>query len=100
MRDSAACNNWRPGSIAGPGGTSRRNGAQAARSSSRPARNRARAETLMLLAAYGAIMAGSLEWLEGRCRSGAMDTLTQEQLDELREDFDFNDANRDGRIQY
>ena len=29
-----------------------------------------------------------------------MDTPTQEQLDELREDFDFNDANGDGRIQY
>jgi Ca2+-binding EF-hand superfamily protein len=26
--------------------------------------------------------------------------LTQEQLDELREDFDFNDGNRDGRIDY
>lgn len=29
-----------------------------------------------------------------------MDTLSQEQLEELREDFDFNDANHDGRIQY
>ncbi len=29
-----------------------------------------------------------------------MDTPTQEQLDELREDFEFNDANGDGRIQY
>jgi len=29
-----------------------------------------------------------------------MDTLSQEQIDELREDFDFNDANHDGRIQF
>lgn len=29
-----------------------------------------------------------------------MDTLSQEQLDELREDFEFNDANHDGRIQF
>jgi Ca2+-binding EF-hand superfamily protein len=29
-----------------------------------------------------------------------MDVLSQEQLDELREDFDFNDANGDGRIQF
>jgi len=29
-----------------------------------------------------------------------MDVLTREQLDELREDFDFNDANGDGRIQF
>lgn len=29
-----------------------------------------------------------------------MEDLTQEELDELREDFDFNDQNRDGRIQY
>ena len=29
-----------------------------------------------------------------------MNDLTQEQLDELREDFDFNDANRDGGIQF
>lgn len=29
-----------------------------------------------------------------------MQKLTEEQLDELRDDFDFNDANRDGRIQY
>lgn len=29
-----------------------------------------------------------------------MDPLSQDQLDELREDFDFNDANHDGRIQY
>lgn len=29
-----------------------------------------------------------------------MSRLTPEQLEELREDFDFNDSNRDGRIQY
>ena len=29
-----------------------------------------------------------------------MDVLSQEQLDELREDFDFTDANGDGRIQF
>ena len=29
-----------------------------------------------------------------------MTELSEEQLDELREDFDFNDANGDGRIEY
>ena len=29
-----------------------------------------------------------------------MPALTQEQLDELREDFEFNDGNSDGRIDY
>lgn len=29
-----------------------------------------------------------------------MEYPSQEQLDELREDFEFNDANHDGRIQY
>lgn len=29
-----------------------------------------------------------------------MDTPSQELLDELREVFEFNDANRDGRIQF
>lgn len=29
-----------------------------------------------------------------------MEYPSREQLDELREDFDFNDANRDGRIQF
>ena len=29
-----------------------------------------------------------------------MNDLSQEQLDELREDFDFNDANGDGHIQF
>jgi Ca2+-binding EF-hand superfamily protein len=33
-------------------------------------------------------------------RSVAVTELTVEQLDELREDFDFNDANGDGRIEY
>ncbi len=29
-----------------------------------------------------------------------MNDLSPEQLDELREDFEFNDANGDGRIEY
>lgn len=29
-----------------------------------------------------------------------MDVLSQEQMNELREDFDFNDVNHDGRIQF
>ncbi len=29
-----------------------------------------------------------------------MTELSEEQLDELREDFDFNDTNGDGRIEY
>ena len=29
-----------------------------------------------------------------------MPELTRDQLDELREDFEFNDGNRDGRIDY
>jgi calmodulin len=32
--------------------------------------------------------------------STAVDDLSQDQLDELREDFEFNDSNGDGRIEY
>jgi calmodulin len=35
-----------------------------------------------------------------RGRSTPVDDLSQDQLDELREDFEFNDSNGDGRIEY
>jgi Ca2+-binding EF-hand superfamily protein len=35
-----------------------------------------------------------------RIRSTAVNDLSPEQIDELREDFEFNDANGDGRIEY
>jgi calmodulin len=35
-----------------------------------------------------------------RTRSIAVNDLSAEQLDELREDFEFNDSNGDGRIEY
>ena len=38
--------------------------------------------------------------MPGQNRGVAMHRLTQAQLDELREDFSYNDANHDGRIQF
>jgi calmodulin len=35
-----------------------------------------------------------------RTRSIAVNELSQDQLEELREDFEFNDSNGDGRIEY